>query len=120
MESLVSIIVTTFNSSKYVLESLKNTKTQSYQNIELIISDDCYTDDTVDICKAFGLDNTTLLLQTIYGGANIYVLEFAPRICGGDNFNNTRDATGCDIIDVAIDFFLNNKFSYSYHNSTQY
>lgn len=48
---LVSVAVITFNSSKYILEALESIYTQTYQNIELIISDDCSTDDTVDICE---------------------------------------------------------------------
>ena len=43
---LVSIIVITYNSAKYVLETLESAKNQTYQNIELIISDDCSNDDT--------------------------------------------------------------------------
>lgn len=47
---LVSIVVVTYNSSKYVLETLESAKAQTYQNIELIITDDCSTDNTVAIC----------------------------------------------------------------------
>ena len=50
-EPLVSIIVITYNSSKYVLETLESVKAQTYSNIELIVSDDCSTDDTVEICR---------------------------------------------------------------------
>ena len=48
---LVTILVVTYNSSKYVLETLESAKLQSYQNIELIVTDDCSTDLTVDICS---------------------------------------------------------------------
>lgn len=47
---LVSIIVITYNSSKYVIETLESAKAQTYQNVELIVSDDCSTDDTIKIC----------------------------------------------------------------------
>ena len=53
MESmpLVSVPVITYNSSKYVLETLESIKAQTYQNIELVVSDDCSTDNTVEICR---------------------------------------------------------------------
>lgn len=61
---LVSIIVITYNSSKYVLETLESAKSQTYQNIELIISDDCSTDSTVEICKNWIDDNKTRFIRT--------------------------------------------------------
>jgi alpha-1,3-rhamnosyltransferase len=48
---LVSVVIITYNSSKYVLETLESAKAQTYQNIELIVSDDCSTDDTVEKCR---------------------------------------------------------------------
>ena len=54
---LVSIIVITYNSSKYVLETLESAKAQTYQNIELIISDDGSQDETVNLCKNWLAEN---------------------------------------------------------------
>lgn len=48
---LVSIIVVTFNSGKYVIDTLDSIKNQLYGNIELIITDDCSIDDTVPLVK---------------------------------------------------------------------
>jgi alpha-1,3-rhamnosyltransferase len=50
-DSLVSIIVVTYNSAKFVLETLESAKSQTYPNIELIVSDDCSSDNTVEICQ---------------------------------------------------------------------
>ena len=47
---LVSVCVLAYNSSKYILETLNSIKNQTYDTIELIISDDCSTDDTVALC----------------------------------------------------------------------
>ena len=50
-QPLVSIIVITFNSGEYVTETLESAKAQTYRNIELIITDDCSTDNTVNIVR---------------------------------------------------------------------
>lgn len=61
---LVSIIVITYNSAKYVLETLESAKAQTYQNIELIISDDCSTDNTVEICRNWLEENKQRFVRT--------------------------------------------------------
>ena len=61
---LVSIIVITYNSAKFVLETLESAKAQTYQYIELIISDDCSTDNTVDICKEWIYKNKDRFVRT--------------------------------------------------------
>lgn len=48
---LVTIGVITYNSGKYVIETLDSIYRQTYDNIELIISDDCSTDDTISLCE---------------------------------------------------------------------
>lgn len=62
---LVSIIVITYNSSKYVLETLESAREQTYQNIELIVSDDCSTDNTVDLCQKWLNENKERFVRTI-------------------------------------------------------
>jgi len=58
-DPLVSIVVITYNSSKFVLETLESAKEQSWQNVELIITDDCSTDNTVEICQNWMDKNKT-------------------------------------------------------------
>lgn len=55
---LVSIVVITYNSSKYVIETLESCKNQTYGNIELIISDDASTDDTIEKCEEWLSENS--------------------------------------------------------------
>lgn len=61
---LVSIIVITYNSGKYVLETLESAKAQTYQNIELIVSDDYSTDNTVEICRKWIDENKECFVRT--------------------------------------------------------
>ena len=62
---LVSVPVITYNSSKTILETLESIKAQTYQNIELIISDDCSTDNTVEICKKWVSENEHRFVRTV-------------------------------------------------------
>lgn len=48
---LVSIIVLSFNSNSYITETLDSIYHQSYSPIELIISDDSSSDNTIAICE---------------------------------------------------------------------
>ena len=61
---LMSIVVITYNSSKTVIDTLESAKAQTYQNIELIISDDGSTDDTVEICNNWLEKNKDRFIST--------------------------------------------------------
>lgn len=51
MNTLVSIIVVTYNSSTYVIETLDSVLKLKYREIELIVSDDASTDSTISVCN---------------------------------------------------------------------
>lgn len=61
---LVSICVITYNSSAYVLDTLNSAKEQTYPNLELIVSDDCSTDDTVEVCRKWMEENSNRFVRT--------------------------------------------------------
>ena len=63
-QPLVSIIITTHNSSKYVLQTLESAKKQTYRNIELIVSDDCSGDDTIELCERWIESNHQRFVRT--------------------------------------------------------
>ncbi len=48
---LITIIVSTYNSSRFIIETLDSFVAQTYPNIELIIGDDASTDDTITKVK---------------------------------------------------------------------
>lgn len=53
MNDLVSIIMPSYNTEKYISESIASVQKQSYADWELIIVDDCSTDNTDEIVKPF-------------------------------------------------------------------
>ncbi|MBU3957249.1 glycosyltransferase [Patescibacteria group bacterium] len=46
-----SICMPTYNGSQWITESLKSVLSQSFQDFEIIISDDCSTDNTIEVIK---------------------------------------------------------------------
>lgn len=51
MEKLVSVPILTYNSSQFIEETLESIFHQTYENIQLIVSDDCSKDNTVAIVE---------------------------------------------------------------------
>jgi len=85
---LVSITVITYNSSKTVIETLESIRRQTYSNIELIISDDASTDNTVEMCMNWIEDNGQRFIrkQLIFSSHNTGVsanFNRALRACKG-------------------------------------
>lgn len=56
-QELVSIVVCSYNSSKTILQTLDSIRMQDYENIDLIITDDSSTDDTLKLCYDWGNRN---------------------------------------------------------------
>lgn len=82
---VVTISVTTYNSSKYVIETLESIKAQSYPNLNLQISDDCSTDNTIEVCKKWIEENKARFVKT-----KIIVPEHNTGVSG--NCNRAWDA----------------------------
>src|SRR3990170_7727880 len=52
-KSLVSICIPTYNSARYLRQCLDSIASQTYKNVEVIISDNASTDDTVSIINEY-------------------------------------------------------------------
>lgn len=57
---LVSVCIPTFNAEKYIRETIDSVLNQSYQNLEVIILDDCSTDRTLEIAESIGDPRITI------------------------------------------------------------
>ncbi len=57
IDGLVSIIMPSWNTGKFISKSIQSVINQTYQNWELLIVDDCSTDDTDEVVKPFLADS---------------------------------------------------------------
>lgn len=77
MSKAVDVFVITYCSAKYVLQTLDSIYAQTYPNIRLIISDDCSTDNTVEICQQWLVAHgerfsDTTILETPYNQGTVF------------------------------------------------
>ncbi|MGR5066503.1 glycosyltransferase family 2 protein [Photobacterium sp. DNB22_13_2] len=70
---LVSIITATFNSSEYIKDTYNTIKNQSYSNWEWLVTDDCSSDNTLDILHdiAANDDRVKIFKNAINSGAAV-------------------------------------------------
>ena len=61
----LSVIVTVYNTEKYITDCLQSVISQSQQNFEIIIVDGGYPDKSMDVCREFAekYDNITMAFQ---------------------------------------------------------
>ena len=56
MSELVSIIMPSYNTAKFIAKSIESNQNQTYTNWELLIVDDCSKDNTDEVVKPFLVD----------------------------------------------------------------
>ena len=71
MQDLVSIITPTYNSADFIADTIECILAQTYQNWELLITDDCSSDNTVEIVLSYAQKDKRIRLfrlETNSGG----------------------------------------------------
>jgi alpha-1,3-rhamnosyltransferase len=97
---LVSICVITYNSSKTVVDTLNSIKEQTYYPLELIVSDDCSTDDTALIVDKWISNNKNRFVDT-----EVILAEKNTGVTGNVN-RAYKKARGVYVKDIAGDDLL--------------
>ena len=70
-QPLVTVITPLYNAEKYIVETIESVVNQTYQNWEMIIVDDCSTDNSRDIVKEYETKDSRIKLiesKTNFGG----------------------------------------------------
>ena len=72
---LVSVIMTSYNSAKNISSALDSLLSQSYENLEIIVVDDCSSDGTVDIIQDFVNRDRRVQLIKLKNNVGTYVAK---------------------------------------------
>ncbi len=71
MNDLVSVIMPSYNTGKYIRKSIESVINQTYSNWELIIVDDCSDDDTEEVVSVFKDERIKYFKNAFNSGAAI-------------------------------------------------
>lgn len=117
MGDLVSIIMPSYNTSQYIAETIQSVIDQSYQNWELIIVDDCSTDNTDYVVSKINDQRITFLKNKKNSGAAVS-RNRALREAKGKwiAFLDSDDLWKPDKLEKQIQFMKKNNYSFSYTN----
>jgi len=117
MEDLVSIIMPSYNTDKFIGESIFSVLNQTYINWELLIVDDCSTDNTKNIVKQFD-DKRIKFFQNEKNSGAAISRNKALREARGKwiAFLDSDDLWYPDKLEKQIKFMEDNNYHFSYTN----
>ncbi|MGY5354058.1 glycosyltransferase family 2 protein [Wenyingzhuangia sp. IMCC45467] len=89
---LVSIILPVYNGEKYIIQSIESCLQQTYKNLELIIVNDCSTDNTLAIAKEFQKKDDRIIIIDNQANKKLPAsLNIGHKAAKGDLFTWTSD-----------------------------
>ena len=117
MGELVSIITPVYNCDKFIAETINSVIAQTYINWELIIVDDCSTDDTEKVVRSFQ-DQRIHQYQNVVNSGAAVSRNRALREAKGRwiAFLDSDDLWLPNKLDRQIKFMVDNSVSFSYTN----
>lgn len=117
MADLVSIIMPSYNTAKFIEETIDSVLAQTYTEWELIIVDDCSTDNTDEVVAKYTDSRIRYLKNEKNSGAavsrNRALREAKGRWIA---FLDSDDLWTAEKLEKQIRFMEENKYSYSYTN----
>ena len=114
---LVSIITPNWNCAKYICETIKSVQAQTYQNWEMIIVDDCSTDNSEEVVKPFlELDKRIRFLKNVKNSGAAVSRNYALREAKGRwiAFLDSDDLWLPEKLERQLRFMVENGYKFSY------
>lgn len=121
MAGLVSIIMPSYNTAEYIVESIQSVLSQSYENWELIIVDDCSTDNTDEIIEPYLTDKRIKYLKNEKNSGAAVSRNRALREAQGKwiAFLDSDDIWMLDKLEKQIAYMEDNDYHFSYTNYSE-
>ena len=115
-DELVSIIMPSYNTGKYIVSSIKSVLAQTYQNWELLIVDDCSTDNTDDLVKQLLQDSRIHYLKNEKNSGAAVSRNRALKEARGRwiAFLDSDDLWMPQKLERQIDYMRKNGYSFTY------
>lgn len=117
VDGLVSIIMPSWNTGRFIAESIQSVINQTYENWELIIVDDCSTDDTDAVVASFPDTRIRYLKNAKNSGAAV-TRNRAMREAKGEwiAFLDSDDLWAPEKLKKQISFMKEHGYVFSYHD----
>lgn len=118
MDELVSIIMPSYNTAEFIIETIQSVLAQTYTNWELIIVDDCSTDNTDEVVNAFLNDTRIHYIKNDKNSGAAVSRNRALREAKGKwiAFLDSDDLWSSDKLEMQIFFMRKNSYCFSYTN----
>ena len=118
MNDLVSIIMPTYNTAKFISETIESVLAQTYPNWELIIVDDCSTDDTDAVVCPYLVDDRIRYIKNEKNSGAAVSRNRALREAKGKwvAFLDSDDLWFPEKLEKHISFMKDNGYHFSYTN----
>lgn len=117
VDGLVSIIMPSWNTGRFIAESIQSVINQTYENWELIIVDDCSTDNTDAVVASFSDTRIRYLKNSKNSGAAV-TRNRAIREAKGEwiAFLDSDDLWAPEKLAKQINFMKEHGYVFSYHD----
>lgn len=118
MSNLVSIIMPSYNTGRFIKETIESVLVQSHSNWELIIVDDCSTDNTDEIVGQYLADTRICYIKNEKNSGAAVSRNRALRKAKGKwiAFLDSDDLWEQDKLEKQISFMQDNGYDFSYTN----
>ncbi len=116
MDSLVSVVMPSYNTAKYISQSIDSVLAQTYSEWELIIVDDCSTDNTDEIVAKYLSDSRIKYLKNDTNSGAAVSRNRALREAKGKwiAFLDSDDLWLPEKLEKQISFMVKNDYKFTY------